>query len=182
MQGTIKYPHPKNKSIKNVWTETMSAIYWTGFVWYLINPEIYPLQIYTDFSESNKTSLSVLFHHCRVSIMVSARDQAEPDLYQADLWGPLLYLKTGPYTVIPCQLFASQISQLFSYDNYRENNTIGNGSRSPDFLLPACRFYSNYDGQPFYYLWYIDTKTEMHCYEWRNKSKMHKKRSFEIVK
>lgn len=55
-------------------------------------------------------------------------------------------------------------------------------SRSPDFLLPACRFYSNYDGQPFYYLWYIDTKTEMHCFEWKNKNKTHKKRSFEIVK
>lgn len=48
-------------------------------------------------------------------------------------------------------MFASQIShRLFSFDNYRENNTIRNGSRSPDFLLPACRFYSNYDGQPFF--------------------------------
>lgn len=71
-------------------------------------------------------------------------------------------------------MFASQIShRLFSYDNYRENNTI---RKSLDFLLPACRFYSNYDGQPFYYLWYIDTKTEMHCYEWRNKNKTHKKK------
>lgn len=136
MQGTIKYPHPKNKSIKNVWTETTSAIYWTGSVWYLINPEIYPLQIYTDFSESNKTSLSVRFHHCRVSNRCLQETKLSP-IYIKLIYEVPCYnsrLDHTLWSLVNCLL--PDFTPGFSFDNYEENNTIRNVLGSG--FSPSC--------------------------------------------
>lgn len=141
MQGTIKYPHPKNKSIKNVWTETTSAIYWTGFVWYLINPEIYPLQIYTDFSESNKTSLSVLSIIAGF-LLWCLQETKLSQIYIKLIYEVPCYTSTLDHTLwslVNCLL--PDFTLGFSYDNYRENNTIRNvlGSGfSPSCLQILC--------------------------------------------